>query len=143
MRNSRFFLVYSGSLPFVFLALCLAFDVTILPIVGDVSRALSGYTLIIAAFMAGSHWGQQLTMSEYWSSKLQVVSNVNAVGLWFGFLFSPDSWFWLCAIASFLVSLRLDYQLRQARLITAEYWRIRSRVTMVVISALAVASVSI
>lgn len=125
-------LAYLGAFPFVGTALLMSMGINAIPLVGSLFSAITIYALIIATFMAGSHWGQQLGFSDNWRLKLQIVTNMQAVGLWLSYLWLSDSWLMLVLVTSFLVSLWLDQQLKQARLIEASYWQTRLKVTIIV-----------
>lgn len=129
-------LAYLGAFPFVGTALLMSMGINAIPLVGSLFSAITIYALIIATFMAGSHWGQQLGFSDNWRLKLQIVTNMQAVGLWLSYLWLSDSWLMLMLVTSFLVSLWLDQQLKQARLIDASYWQARLKVTIIVVLSL-------
>jgi len=129
-------LAYLGAVPFVGTALLMGMGINAIPFVGLLFPAVSIYALIIAIFMAGSHWGQQLNFSDKWRFKVQWVTNIQAVGLWLSYLWLNDSWLMLMLITSFLVSLWLDQQLRQAQLIDESYWQTRLKVTIIVVLSL-------
>jgi hypothetical protein len=129
-------LAYLGAVPFVGTAVLVGMGINTIPFVGSLFPAVSIYALIIATFMAGSHWGQQLNLSHKWRFKVQWVTNIQAVGLWLSYLWLNDSWLMLMLITSFLVSLWLDQQLRQAQLIEKSYWQTRLKVTIIVVLSL-------
>jgi len=135
-RQRQTLLAYLGSIPFVGTALLMSMGINAIPIVGSLFPAVSIYALIIATFMAGSHWGQQLNFSDKWRFKVQLVTNIQAVGLWFSYLWLSDSGLMLMLITSFLVSLWLDQQLKQAQLIEESYWQTRVKVTIIVVLSL-------
>ncbi len=120
-RQRQTLLANLGALPFVATTLLMSMGIHTIPFVGSLFSAISVYALIIASFMAGSHWGQQLGFSGKWRFKLQVITNIQAVCLWLAYVWLGNSWFLLVLITSFLVSLWLDQQLKQAQLIEAAY----------------------
>lgn len=137
-RQRQTLLAYLGAAPFVATALLMSMGINTIPFVGSLFSAISVYALIIAAFMAGSHWGQQLGFSDTWRFKLQITTNIQAVGLWLAYVWLDNSWFMLMLITSFLISLWLDQQLKQAQLIEAAYWQTRLKVTIIVVLSLVI-----
>ena len=71
-------LTYAGAFPFVFFAICIFFDIQNLPIFGNVIHSTTIYGIIIASFMAGAHWGQQLYIKNKPKLLLQIfLSSIN------------------------------------------------------------------
>ena len=58
----RTVLTYAGTLPFIACTLCLVMNIRTVPILGSVDHILTVYGIIIATFLAGSHWGQHLSL---------------------------------------------------------------------------------
>lgn len=137
-RQRQTLLAYLGALPFVATTLLMSMGIHTIPFVGSLFSAISVYALIITSFMAGSNWGQQLGFSGKWRFKLQVITNIQAVCLWLAYVWLGNSWFLLVLITSFLVSLWLDQQLKQAQLIEAAYWQTRLKVTIIVVLSLVI-----
>lgn len=125
MKKYFQYLAFLGTLPFVFCAACLVFDVQTIPILGDTRNVLGIYALVITAFMAGSHWGQHLDFDSKWGDYLPITSNVIAVLVWIGFLTLPFKGSLIVFGISFLVLLLIDQKLRQNDLISLEYFRTR------------------
>ena len=95
--------------------------------------------------MAGAHWGNHLSLADNdgWAVKLPFLSNMIALVLWFGFLIlSTASFIWLLA-ASFASMWVIDYGLNQARIITQNYFKVRTYVTGIVIVSLIVAALQL
>ncbi len=136
MKKLYPYLTYAGSIPFIFCAFCLVLDRTTLPILGDVQHILSVYGLAIAAFMAGSHWGQHLTLKDGWSLSLPIVSNVITILLWLGFLLLSFQLLLGAFVIAFLILLALDHKLHQQSLISTDYFRTRCFVTLIVVTML-------
>lgn len=126
-------LTYSGILPFLFITLLLAFHVRFIPLLGNTTTIISAYTLIIATFLAGAHWGQHLERNNPWSLYLPVASNVNAVVLWLCYLTLPFTYLCFIFCASFAVLLYIDRTLFHAGLINDHYFQTRCIVTSIVI----------
>jgi hypothetical protein len=134
-------LSYSGSLPFVFCALCFTLDARVIPFIGNTDQVLSVYALVIASFIAGSHWGQHLYLNGKWGLYLPTSSNINAIFLWISFLILPFKLLLIVFIISFLASLFIDKKLFQEKCISLEYFYTRTFVTIIVISALIISGV--
>jgi hypothetical protein len=135
------YLTYAGAVPFVFCAVCLAINIQSLPILGSVSEVLSVYTLVIASFLAGSHWGQHLQLTGEWNRSLPIVSNVVAVVLWLSFLVFPlKALLIICGVA-FVTLLLIDLKLFQMKLMTQNYFQTRCIVTVIVVSSIVISGV--
>lgn len=134
-------LMYAGTLPFIFCAFCLALHWKSIPFLGTTSHILSVYGLVIASFMAGSHWGKALNMNGPSKRDILIASNINAIFLWASFLFFPFKLMLLALIISFLASLWNDKKLLQAGLINFTYFFNRCIITMIVITTLIIARI--
>lgn len=131
------YLTYAGTIPFIFCALCLYANMQELPILGSIEKILSVYGLVIAAFLAGSHWGQHLHINNNkWVILLPVLSNIIAILLWFSFLILNFKILMVMYIAVFIVLLIIDYCLFRANLITDSYFKTRFKVSFIVIISL-------
>lgn len=141
MRKIYPYLSYAGALPFLFCALCFIEGIHTIPLLGYTSTVLSGYGLVIASFISGSHWGQHLTLSGKLSIYLPAFSNINAILLWVSFITLSFKILLFVFIVSFLVLLLIDKTLFQAGLISLKYLRTRCLVSLVVISSLIISSI--
>jgi len=130
------YLALAGTLPFIFCTALLMAGVEALPVIGQIERVLSAYGLVIAGFMAGSHWGQHLHLNNRWCLYLPVFSNLVTVLLWMCFILFDFDGFLVALVLSFLTLLLIDNRLLKAEIISAEYFRIRSVVTLIVITSL-------
>jgi len=137
-------LTYAGAFPFVFFAICILFDIRNLPLFGNVIHSTTIYGLIIASFMAGAHWGQQLYLKSKPKLLLQVSSNINAIVLWIGYLNLYSKSFIFILILSFYISVKVDYLLYQNALIKREYFIFtRIPATIIVIVSLLITRIYI
>ncbi len=141
MKNIYPYLTLAGTLPFIFCAYCFIADIDVIALLGNTEQVLSVYGLVIAAFMAGSHWGQHLIISEKWQRYLPAFSNFNAVFLWLSFLLFPFKLFIIALILSFSGSLLIDKKLRQDKVINRTYFCTRALVTLVVILSLIISGI--
>jgi hypothetical protein len=121
-----------GALPFVISSLLLALDINSLPLLGSVANLLSSYTLVIAVFMCGVHWGQYLQQPEEHSLNLLLISNILTVLLWLIWLLSPLHIFLAVALTVFVILLMIDMRLRLLNVISKSYFRTRMLVTGIV-----------
>ena len=127
------YLTYAGTIPFIFCTLCLIFDIHLLSILGLVEKIMSVYSLVIASFMAGAHWGQHLKASGIWSRTLPILSNLIAIVLWLGFLILSFKVLMALFVTAFVILLFIDYRLFQRKLITGHYFQTRLFVSVIVI----------
>lgn len=141
-KNSRYahlpaILAGLGALPFLVSSLLLTLGVYDLPLLGSTAEILRSYSLAIAVFMCGIHWGQYLQDTQARSLNLLMTSNVLTLILWFGFLVTSFAVYFVIVIAVFLALLWVDYRLHKAGRITARYFKMRLAVTAVVCASLA------
>jgi len=131
-------LMYAGTTPFVACALALI----ILPAASDwtapVREVLTAYALVIASFMAGVHWGQQLGLALGWQRALMLLSNAVALAVWLGFLLLPFTPMMLLLVAAFVLLLAIDHRLAREGFVTRRYYGHRRAVTAIVCAALIV-----
>lgn len=129
-------LTYAGSLPFIAAAVCGVLDIDQIPVLGSVITILSVYGIVIAAFMAGVHWGQHLSLNDSWQSHLAICSNVIAIVVWLGFIvFASNLFIFLLAII-FALLLLIDRFLWADGYISNEYFHTRYVVTIIVVMSL-------
>jgi hypothetical protein len=134
-------LMYAGALPFIFCAACFLLHWESIPLLGKTSHILSVYGLIIASFMAGSHWGKALNMNGPSKKDILIASNLNAIFLWASFLLLEFHFHLILVVLmiSFLASLWNDKKLLQASLIHFSYFFNRCIITAIVITTLIIA----
>ena len=137
MKNLFSYLMYAGTLPFILSAICLMLHIQELPLLGSTEVMLSAYGIVIASFLAGSHWGQHLHINKsHWSIALPILSNLIAVALWIGFL--TLSFRMLVALLSiiFVILLMIDRQLLKGHFITDLYFKARFFVSSIALVSL-------
>lgn len=140
----QIFLAYAGAFPFVFFTICTVCNIKSIVVFGSVVNATTIYGLVIASFMAGAHWGQQLSLKDKPKLLLQITSNINAIVLWIGYLNLSSQNFIFILILSFYISLKVDYLLYQNALIKREYFIFtRIPVTIIVIASLLITRIFI
>jgi hypothetical protein len=126
-----------GTLPFLASSLLLTLGVYNLPLLGSTAEILRSYSLAIAVFMCGVHWGQYLQDTQARNLNLLMVSNVLTVICWLAYLVASFVVYFVIVIAIFLALLWVDYRLHKAGRITARYFKMRLAVTAVVCASLA------
>jgi hypothetical protein len=121
-----------GVVPFIGCALLLHCDITTWPYGGQVATTMNVYGLLIASFLAGSHWGMTLSPGNVAHPFVAFFSNVMVVILWLSYSILSTS-------AMFIVeSVILGVLLMQERLtwgiqrMPAGYASIRLAITILV-----------
>lgn len=145
MKKPSPYLTFAGAIPFVACAFLLMIDVVTVPMLGSVGDVLSAYGLVIASFMAGAHWGNNLDLSDdnKWAIRLPLYSNIIALGLWLGFLIlSAIGFIWLLVIG-FISLLVIAYSLHRAQIISHAYFKVRQYVTAIVVISLVIAALQL
>lgn len=132
-----------GALPFMLGSLLLALGVNELPALGSTTEIVRSYSLTIAVFLCGIHWGQYLHDTRARDLNLLIISNVLTVICWLAFLAVTPAAFLVIVVATFLALLGIDHRLQQAGVITAAYFRMRLAVTAVVCGSLVLALFSL
>jgi Protein of unknown function (DUF3429) len=135
-------LASAGVLPFVACALLLWAGHTSLPKLGSVSNIASSYGLLILSFMAGVHWGQQLSGVET-SFNLFMTSNAVALAAWFSYLLLPARLYFASFAVLFAVLLLIDRRMAAEGHISTGYLRTRTTVSALVVLSLAVIALKV
>lgn len=146
MRNKNdlyLYLSYAGSIPFLLCAVLFALKVQIIPILGNLKIVLSVYSLIIASFMAGTHWGQHLRQPDKWSIFLSVTSNIVAILLWLFYLMLPFEGFLIAVAVIFALLLLIDKNLFETNIIIQPYYQTRCVVTLIVVISLIIVEICV
>ncbi|MEM7430714.1 MAG: DUF3429 domain-containing protein [Pseudomonadota bacterium] len=131
-------LVLLGALPFVACALLPIFGWTQVPVLGSTDLIAASYGLAIASFVAGTHWGIAVQTDNSVPINLFVSSNVALLAAWFAFIGASTNWQLVAQIIVFAFLWMIDRRLRQAELISADYYRLRSIATTIVCASLSV-----
>ena len=131
-------LTYLGSLPFLFCVYANYTHIHNIPYIGPVSTFLQSYTLVIAAFLCGIHWGQHLQSEKPPPINLFILSNIIVLLLWFLSLLLPLNYFIRCAAALFALLLITDFYLFYQKFITRDYYRVRCYITTIVVFCLSI-----
>ena len=132
------YLTYAGCLPFIICAFFLFFNLNSIPYLGDTITTLQVYSLVIASFMAGAHWGQYLYLLDESPIHLPITSNLIALFIWISFLIMPAFWYLLVLIFIFVFLLLIDVRLARKKQLVSLYFRSRVIVTIIVSVSLAI-----
>ena len=141
-ESTMSFLTYAGSIPFWFCALLLIIGIEPQNAGIDIQYLLSVYGLVISSFMAGTLWGQQVNKNNGWQRYLLFCSNGIALGLWVAFLTLSFTSLMIAYVVAFLVLLLIDYQLSQSGISNKVYFKLRLRVTFIVVLAIGVSALA-
>ena len=142
MSKVSFYLMFAGLVPFVGLTLFSAFGLTALPILGSPTQVLGLYSLLIAVFISGSHWGQHLALDDQWIVFLPITSNLITVMLWLVFLACSFTVVIFTYVIAFMILLGIDYKLFKTGHISDRYFHVRFVVTTIVCLMLAITGFS-
>ncbi len=145
MKKPSPYLTFAGTIPFIACAVLITMSIDAVRVLGKTDDILAVYGLVIATFMAGAQWGNHLSLADNntWAVKLPIFSNIIALGLWLGFLtLSTVGFIWLLVV-SFVSLLIIDYGLYQAQIISANYFKVRKYVTLIVVISLIIAAIQL
>lgn len=133
----RVFLTYAGLIPFLACSILIFLGVNNVPLLGSVFDIQKTYMLIIAAFMAGIHWGQALgnNKDDY---KLYIISNIHAIALFFLSILAGQQVFSIGVITIFTSILYVDHRLLKQNIISQDYFKMRFVVSIIVITSIIV-----
>lgn len=136
----------AGTLPFIAAVICLSLGIDALTPLLRIDAMLTVYALVIAAFMAGAHWGQAQGLQAQAPARglptaLLWLSNGVALAIAGAAITLSMHSLWLALAMYFVVLLLIDLGLYRRGAITLAYWRVRQWVTSVVVACLFTASV--
>ena len=143
MSKVAFYLILAGLIPFVGLTFFLVFGITVLPALGSTVQVLGLYSLMIAVFISGSHWGQHLTLDDNWAVFLPITSNLITVILWLVILACSFTVITFTFVIAFVILLGIDYKLLKTGHISGHYFRMRCVVTAIVCLMLVITGFSL
>jgi len=144
MNNTRLYslLAYAGVSPFVACALLPLAGIVSVPPFGPLDQLVNSYGLAIVCFLSGIHWANYLANKDDLPFNLMISSNVVFLLAWFGFVLGDLSVSLTIQIVCFAALLFVDWHLRSAGTITAEYFRVRFTATSLAIASLTVVLLS-
>lgn len=135
-------LAFSGAVPFIFGAFLLLNGISSLPMLGSVAKLVLTYGLVIVSFMAGAHWGQNLSGIEG-TTGLFWKSNFLTVSAWLAFALLKPSTFAVVLILIFATLYWIDRRLAFEGVISKSYLKTRLAVTGLVCLSLALTATAI
>ena len=144
MNNTRLYslLAYAGVSPFVACALLPLAGIVSIPPFGPLDQLVNSYGLAIVCFLSGIHWANYLANKDSLPFNLMVSSNVVFLLAWFGFVLGDLSVSLVIQMASLAILLFLDWRLRSAGVLTADYFRVRFTATSLAMASLTVVLLS-
>ena len=129
-------LTYLGALPFLVAALCCFVGLKELPYLGSVELLVYSYAIMIACFMAGTHWGYVIR-SDSTFNPILVTSVMILLVLWVLWIANIPSYS-LCLVPVYLLLWCVDYLLLIYEYESHIYFKMRTKVTVLVILSLLV-----
>ena len=136
MRKITTLLTLSGTIPFALLSLCLGLKLYDLPMLGSVKQWLATYAVVIASFLAGTHWGQHLHIKGFWQNGLPILSNIIALLIWPSSVLLSFKFLMLSLSCIFSILLCVDAELYKNNFVTRSYFNLRCFVSLVTVSTL-------
>lgn len=131
MENGRIHsaLMLLGTMPFLACALLPLTGVNEIVGIGRLDHLAASYGMAILCFLTGVHWATQLYAGQSTPFDLFVGSNVVFLGVWIAYVAADLQWAIVAQLIAFPALLAIDYRLRQGRLISSQYLRMRSIAT--------------
>lgn len=141
MSKLTLILGYLGTLPFVFIgaSLFLNFQFSIYHYPIDerfLESAISLYALIIASFLAGTHWTHHVINNKQFTKNIAIISNVIVVFLWIAYLLITYKMYIFVISVCFVVLLAIDKLLKNNSIISDTYFNLRYFATLIVLLSL-------
>ena len=131
-------LTFAGSVPFVFAAIVMYWDLERLPLIGDVQKVIDVYGLVIVVFIAGSFWGISVNLAGKKRNALMVISNAITLLAFFSYFWLKIIPFQLVLIFLLVALLVVDYWLYFLEVNTKEYVALRLVVSIIVVGSLSI-----
>ena len=141
-KSTKSLLTYAGSIPFLLGAFLLIADIGTQKSISNIQHLLSVYGLVIGSFMAGTLWGQQLDENSGWQRYVLLCSNTIALALWAAFVIFSFTSLMVAYAISFLALLLVDYQLSENGISNVAYFKLRFRVTIIVVLAIGISALA-
>lgn len=128
-------LTYLGAIPFLVAALCSFLGLNELPYLGHTQPLLYSYATIIASFMAGTHWGYVIRSNSTYNLIL-FASVITVLILWILWSSIRTLAYPLFLVPIYSLLWGLDYLLLKHKYEDGSYFKMRTRVTALVIVSL-------
>jgi|GEM_PF-1997474 hypothetical protein len=138
MKRNQYsaYLTAMGAIPFIVCTWCISTRYTNIFNIARIEQCLIIYSSLIACFMAGTHWGQYTSSQCKATKYLPLISNLQVISLWLGYLILQSRLILLIVILNLCISLWADLILYKYELIKNQYFYIRCGVTLVVVTCL-------
>jgi len=130
------FLAHIGAIPFIACALLSSLQIEAVTIDLSWLDILLSYSLAIICFMSGTHWGQSLAASGPQDINLFIISNTCTLAAWFSYLLLNQRPALLAHALIFGLLWLIDRRLEHNKMITAPYYHLRRRISLIVILCL-------
>ena len=131
-NNIKYALTYLGLLPFFLLSSYIIISPDPVIINSHAISLFKSYGMIIAIFLSGCYWGQQLSMTGIMAFNLAIISNALTIFIWLSYSFLPDKYFFFLLIAVYSLLLLIDKILLSQSIINKIYFKTRFYVTICV-----------
>lgn len=138
-KTSASALTYAGALPFLAAAVVLIIEPN--AFYADIEPVLGTYSALIVSFLAGIHWHIGLSQKPA-PGHLIWISNAFVLTAWGGVFVQPDPVAWALFAVLFAGLLYIDRGLFQLDLHARWFYRLRLRISTVVISSLLIITVA-
>lgn len=136
-------LAFAGTLPFVGCAAALSLELNGQLDSAWLMHALCSYGLLIVSFMCGVHWGTYLYKQQHCPVNLFITSNIITLLCWFCILTELPLAMLASQLIAFASLLLLDYALHKKQIISLDYFKTRSVVSLIVMSMLGLAIINL
>ncbi|MEE3003174.1 MAG: DUF3429 family protein [Pseudomonadota bacterium] len=131
-KTLKNFLAYAGFIPFLYCCYLILINEHSTFFNLKTLHIFKAYSFAIVVFLAGSHWGLHLSISNSLRGLLAVSSNFIVILVWLSFLIAVDKIFLLLVFVLFFMLLLIDFYLYRLRFIDVDYFRTRCFVTALV-----------
>lgn len=121
----------------------LALGVVEAPIVGPLLPILSSYSLLIVAFMAGTHWGICMNSDTPLKGPIFLLSNAIALAAWFAHFIALPPLELVIDAGALVGLLVVEHRFAVPLAVDDRYLKMRTQVTAIAVTALLVAAVRV
>lgn len=128
-----------GAIPLVVGGLLVVADAKLEVLPAEPALVLHIYAAIIAAFVAGMHWG--IHFCKRTNDSVYLLSSICALLLWLSFLWAGEALGFGLVLIGFVMLWLEEYRLSQQRVTTVWFWQIRNMVSAVAVLSLLLAIV--
>lgn len=135
-------LAFAGAMPFMACAALLLLGVDTLAPLGSVAALAGSYGLVIACFLAGTHWAIYLLKQDTIRLNLFVVSNIVLLALWVSYIVADLSVALVTQICAFAYLLYVDFYLLKLGITQTAYFRVRVLATTFACGSLLIVAVA-